>query len=85
MIRFPQKSKGRHQVVLGRHLIGLQETLYKLTDELVIFQSQYQEKNEQWLLDLLLILLLNSQKIIVIILVIKKQRRVPVAIEVLHS
>ncbi len=40
MIRFPLKAKRRQQGVLGRHLIGLQETLYKLTDELVIFQSQ---------------------------------------------
>jgi hypothetical protein len=45
MIRFPLKAERRQQVVLGRHLIGLQETLYKLTDELAIFQSQYQEKN----------------------------------------
>jgi hypothetical protein len=45
MIKFPLKAKRGQQVVLGRHLIGLQETLYKLTDELVIFQSQYQEKN----------------------------------------
>ncbi len=62
MIRFPLKAKRRQQVVLRRHLIGLRETLYKLTDELVIFQSQYQEKNQQWLMDLLLILFLNSQK-----------------------
>ncbi len=39
------KAKRRQRVVLGRHLIGLQETMYKLTDKLVIFQSQYQEKN----------------------------------------
>ncbi len=45
MIRFPLKGKRRQQVVLGRHLIGLQETLYKLTDKFVIFQNQYQEKN----------------------------------------
>ncbi len=62
MIRFHLKGKRRQQMVLGRHLKGLQETLYKLTDELVIFQSQYQETNEQLLMDLLLILLLNSQE-----------------------
>jgi hypothetical protein len=45
MIRFPLKAIRRQQMVLGCHLIGLQETLYMLTDELVIFQSQYQEKN----------------------------------------
>jgi hypothetical protein len=31
MIRFPLKAKRRQQVVLGCHLIGLQETLCNLT------------------------------------------------------
>ena len=43
--KISSKAKRRQQVVLGRHLIGLRETLYKLTDKLAIFQSQYQEKN----------------------------------------
>jgi hypothetical protein len=45
MISFPLKAKRRQQVVLGCHLRDLWETLYKLTDKLVIYQSQYQEKN----------------------------------------
>jgi hypothetical protein len=41
--KISSKNQRRQQVVLGHHLIGLQETLYKLTD--LIFQSQYQEMN----------------------------------------